>query len=93
MRGNNIAYFAVDVWPPNIWGVFGVVLSAGRVSIESPLGAFAGQEPWPSMVKTELNEEDQKDSRVNFSSDRSSSIYSGTAMQPKALNVLPCIRF
>ena len=63
------------------------------MSIESPLGAFAGQEPWATMVKTDLTEADRQDSRVNFSSDRSSSIYSGSAMQPKALQSLACIRF
>ena len=79
------------MWP-NITGVFGTVLSGGRISIEAAIGAFAGQEPYPAMIKTDLNEEDQKDSRANFSANRCSSTYSGDAMQPKALNCLPCIR-
>lgn len=31
--------------------------------------------------------------KIEFAASRSSIIYSGTTMQPKALNCLPCIRY
>ena len=77
------------VWWPNIFGTLGDLAANSSNAFSNGALYWSGQDSTfcsarDGSVKASF------DPRIDAS--KSSSIYSGAAMQPKALNCLPCIR-
>ena len=83
-----------DVWSPNITGGFWDVFTTGDiVGNSSANGAFApGYIPNNTQQTTSPMTPVSQHDGFSLSASRSSGIYNGSALQPKALSVLVCIR-
>lgn len=86
---------------PNSTGQFRVrqtIISDGSAinTIDSPNGAFGyGEEldPFAEGLQNRSNSKNVRSQSIDIDLSRSSDIYSGSKMQPTALQVLACIRF
>ena len=85
---------------PNSTGQFGNLLARGTEARQGTMGSAYGVFYVPANVMGAINYTDDVQNAgegsvdgVGFDLSRSSVIYSGTEMQPKALQTLACIRF
>lgn len=81
----NVADFANNVWPPNIYGTVD-----GYQALETATGAFSIDNMAGSPVGTEV----MKNHRFLFNASLYSTMYqNGATVQAPALSALPCIRY
>ena len=87
----DVSYFAIDVWWPNIQGMLYDIVSTLPNENARSSGALAWEQ-FTQDVKYLEYRSGGLSANPNIDSSRSSSIYGGSSMQPKALQTLACIR-
>ena len=78
---------------PNITGGFTLdVVGVGRFGISDVQGAFTASDPY-EMRFNQGESRGQQETRAEFSADRSTGIYGGSAtVQPASIHALACIK-
>ena len=76
---------------PNISGIAWVASGYGLLRQDAaPSGCFSTEGDSDPSPQADYN---YRGTALSLSASRSSNIYTGTEMQPKALAILPCIRY
>lgn len=76
---------------PNITGTFGIVFDYGRSGVENANGAFSSYDPMQG-IGTIDHGTATADTRTSFNASSSNALYSGSSLQPAAVQTLMIIR-